>query len=185
MQPYNIYFRATFSPQVEQSLREKVKKILDAHVCEPSLVHGDLWSGNQAYTKGNPDGEPVIFDPAVYVRVYLSIVSFLYRVIILPLYVRYVCMYVCSTATARWTLPWLICLGPTRPASTPGTTSAGHLPPPLQRASSCARRSTTSTTFLTTSSCSAEDISPKPRWWWALFSKHPYDKTYCIYLFYS
>lgn len=105
MQPYNIYFRATFSPQVEQSLREKVKKILDAHVCEPSLVHGDLWSGNQAYTKGNPDGEPVIFDPAVYVRDYLSIVSFLYRVIILPLYVRYVCMYVCSTATARWTLP--------------------------------------------------------------------------------
>ena len=57
--------RATFSPQVEQSLRDKVKKILDAHVCEPSLVHGDLWSGNQAYTK---EGDPVIFDPAVYVR---------------------------------------------------------------------------------------------------------------------
>jgi len=30
---------------------------------EPSLLHGDLWSGNQAVSAG---GEPVIFDPAVY-----------------------------------------------------------------------------------------------------------------------
>ena len=30
---------------------------------QPSLLHGDLWSGNYAYTQ---DGEPVIFDPAVY-----------------------------------------------------------------------------------------------------------------------
>ena len=29
----------------------------------PSLLHGDLWSGNYAYLK---NGEPVIFDPAVY-----------------------------------------------------------------------------------------------------------------------
>lgn len=29
----------------------------------PSLLHGDLWSGNYAYTGG---GAPVIFDPAVY-----------------------------------------------------------------------------------------------------------------------
>jgi len=29
----------------------------------PSLVHGDLWSGNKAFTS---DGEPVIYDPAVY-----------------------------------------------------------------------------------------------------------------------
>ena len=29
----------------------------------PSLLHGDLWSGNQGYTA---DGQPVIFDPAVY-----------------------------------------------------------------------------------------------------------------------
>jgi len=28
-----------------------------------SLLHGDLWSGNYAYTH---EGEPVIFDPAVY-----------------------------------------------------------------------------------------------------------------------
>lgn len=30
---------------------------------QPSLLHGDLWSGNYAYTR---DGEPVLFDPAVY-----------------------------------------------------------------------------------------------------------------------
>jgi fructosamine-3-kinase len=30
---------------------------------EPSLLHGDLWSGNRAATRA---GEPVIFDPAVY-----------------------------------------------------------------------------------------------------------------------
>jgi fructosamine-3-kinase len=29
----------------------------------PSLLHGDLWSGNHAYCR---DGTPVIFDPAVY-----------------------------------------------------------------------------------------------------------------------
>lgn len=30
---------------------------------QPSLLHGDLWSGNYAYSRG---GDPVIFDPAVY-----------------------------------------------------------------------------------------------------------------------
>jgi fructosamine-3-kinase len=29
----------------------------------PSLLHGDLWGGNAAFTE---DGEPVVFDPAVY-----------------------------------------------------------------------------------------------------------------------
>ena len=29
----------------------------------PSLLHGDLWSGNYGATR---DGEPVLFDPAVY-----------------------------------------------------------------------------------------------------------------------
>jgi fructosamine-3-kinase len=29
----------------------------------PSLLHGDLWSGNMAY---GPSGEPVVFDPATY-----------------------------------------------------------------------------------------------------------------------
>jgi fructosamine-3-kinase len=34
----------------------------DGHVPRPSLIHGDLWSGNWGCTA---DGEPVIFDPAV------------------------------------------------------------------------------------------------------------------------
>lgn len=51
----------------EELLREKVRMILDQHTtCVPSLVHGDLWSGNQGYLK---DGQPVIFDPATYVSI--------------------------------------------------------------------------------------------------------------------
>ena len=37
--------------------------LLDGHQPEPSLLHGDLWSGNAAFLRG---GAPVIFDPAVY-----------------------------------------------------------------------------------------------------------------------
>lgn len=46
-------------------LREKVKSILKLREkqIKPSLVHGDLWSGNYAYLK---NGEPVLFDPAIY-----------------------------------------------------------------------------------------------------------------------
>ena len=33
------------------------------HQPRPSLLHGDLWSGNWSFT---PDGLPVLFDPAVY-----------------------------------------------------------------------------------------------------------------------
>ncbi len=33
------------------------------HDPRPSLLHGDLWGGNMAY---DADGQPVIFDPAVY-----------------------------------------------------------------------------------------------------------------------
>jgi protein-ribulosamine 3-kinase len=40
-----------------------LESLFSNHVCEPSLVHGDLWSGNMGAT---PAGEPVIFDPAVY-----------------------------------------------------------------------------------------------------------------------
>lgn len=37
--------------------------LLDGHEPEASLLHGDLWSGNYAFTHS---GEPAIFDPAVY-----------------------------------------------------------------------------------------------------------------------
>lgn len=40
-----------------------VWQLLEAHQPAPSLLHGDLWSGNAAFL---PDGAPVLFDPAVY-----------------------------------------------------------------------------------------------------------------------
>jgi fructosamine-3-kinase len=36
--------------------------LLDGHAPQPSLVHGDLWSGNVGFTAEGP----VVFDPAVY-----------------------------------------------------------------------------------------------------------------------
>ncbi len=44
------------------ALLEAIPTILAAHQPQPSLVHGDLWSGNAAFS----DGKPVILDPAVY-----------------------------------------------------------------------------------------------------------------------
>jgi protein-ribulosamine 3-kinase len=37
-------------------------KLLEGHKPQPSLLHGDLWSGNAGFTAGGP----VVFDPAVY-----------------------------------------------------------------------------------------------------------------------
>ena len=45
-----------------ERLLERLPGLFDGYVCEPSLLHGDLWSGNH----GSVGGEPVIFDPAVY-----------------------------------------------------------------------------------------------------------------------
>lgn len=52
------------------SLQDKGERLLaDLHVffanykAQPSLLHGDLWSGNHAI---DDEGKPVIFDPAVY-----------------------------------------------------------------------------------------------------------------------
>lgn len=48
-------------PQQEQLLAALPQLL--SHPVQPSLVHGDLWGGNAAFTAG---GEPVIFDPATY-----------------------------------------------------------------------------------------------------------------------
>ena len=37
-------------------------ELLEGHHPQPSLLHGDLWSGNAGFS----DGQPVIFDPSVY-----------------------------------------------------------------------------------------------------------------------
>lgn len=41
----------------------RLSRLLDGHVPEASLLHGDLWGGNAAMDE---NGTPVIFDPAVY-----------------------------------------------------------------------------------------------------------------------
>jgi protein-ribulosamine 3-kinase len=57
-------------PQLELARRNgyaidvgNVADLLEAHGPQPSLVHGDLWSGNIGFLS---DGAPVLFDPAVY-----------------------------------------------------------------------------------------------------------------------
>lgn len=44
-------------------LLEALDALLAPHRPPASLLHGDLWRGNAAFTE---DGEPVVFDPAVY-----------------------------------------------------------------------------------------------------------------------
>ena len=41
----------------------RVCELLEKHEPQPSLVHGDLWSGNVGFVA---DAAPVLFDPAVY-----------------------------------------------------------------------------------------------------------------------
>lgn len=49
-------------PQQERLLTA-IPQLLVNYQPQPSLVHGDLWGGNAAFTAS---GEPVIFDPATY-----------------------------------------------------------------------------------------------------------------------
>jgi fructosamine-3-kinase len=46
-----------------QQLLDRVEIFFNAYDPVPSLLHGDLWSGNYGFIE---NGEPVIFDPAVY-----------------------------------------------------------------------------------------------------------------------
>jgi fructosamine-3-kinase len=47
-----------------ERLLQRSRELLRRRDVEPSLVHGDLWSGNAGSLA---DGTPVVFDPAVYV----------------------------------------------------------------------------------------------------------------------
>jgi protein-ribulosamine 3-kinase len=46
-----------------EALLARVQEFFIGYVPHPSLLHGDLWPGNAAFTA---NGEPVIFDPAIY-----------------------------------------------------------------------------------------------------------------------
>ena len=48
---------------LQERLLVAIAGLLRDHQPQPSLVHGDLWGGNAAFTAS---GEPVIFDPATY-----------------------------------------------------------------------------------------------------------------------
>ncbi len=53
-------------PQLEHhatQLFRKIPALLDNYTPAPSLLHGDLWSGNFS---ADEQGEPVLYDPAVY-----------------------------------------------------------------------------------------------------------------------
>ena len=62
--------RLAYEKGCGQKITKKGDKLLECfpalfkhYIPRPSLLHGDLWSGNYAYDR---DGAPVIFDPAVY-----------------------------------------------------------------------------------------------------------------------
>ncbi|MCG6900910.1 MAG: fructosamine kinase family protein [Gammaproteobacteria bacterium] len=46
-----------------EQLLEELPALFEGYVPQASLLHGDLWAGNYAYTQ---TGEPTLFDPAVY-----------------------------------------------------------------------------------------------------------------------
>ncbi len=54
---------SSFPEEALGPLKEKVLDILQEYEFTPSLVHGDLWSGNVGTTM---EGKPAVFDPAVY-----------------------------------------------------------------------------------------------------------------------
>lgn len=49
-------------PEAAQLLN-RLEGFFDDYEPRPSLLHGDLWGGNAGFT---PEGEPIMFDPAVY-----------------------------------------------------------------------------------------------------------------------
>ena len=58
-----FFWERRIRPQAERAgLQVTRGRLLENHKPQPSLLHGDLWSGNAGFTA---DG-PVIFDPAVY-----------------------------------------------------------------------------------------------------------------------
>ncbi len=49
--------------QLGERLLDELPAFFEGYTPQPSLLHGDLWSGNHAYLA---DGTPTVFDPAVY-----------------------------------------------------------------------------------------------------------------------
>lgn len=69
-QRFGHQLRLAKSNGLNKSMRDKGQRLLDglgfyfeSYMPESSLLHGDLWSGNVGF---DSDGQPVIYDPAVY-----------------------------------------------------------------------------------------------------------------------
>jgi len=69
-QRFGYQLRLAASKGLNKSMQDKGQRLLDglgfyfeSYMPEPSLLHGDLWSGNVGFDN---DGQPVIYDPAVY-----------------------------------------------------------------------------------------------------------------------
>jgi fructosamine-3-kinase len=64
----SFFLQRRILPQIELaktngfSLEMPSLSVLDGHKPQPSLLHGDLWTGNAGFS----NGRPVIFDPSVY-----------------------------------------------------------------------------------------------------------------------
>jgi fructosamine-3-kinase len=59
--------RNGFSTRIsEQQLLDSVPRFFKTYQPQPSMVHGDLWSGNLSFAIVDGKTEPTIFDPALY-----------------------------------------------------------------------------------------------------------------------
>ncbi len=52
-----------FSPKGARELLDRIPRFFENYQPQPSLLHGDLWSGNVAFTDSS---EPFLFDPCCY-----------------------------------------------------------------------------------------------------------------------
>jgi len=71
---FDFFWKYRITPQLEMAnnknlttslnnIKEKIKKLLSETTSKPSLLHGDLWSGNVFCDK---EGKAIFIDPAVY-----------------------------------------------------------------------------------------------------------------------
>lgn len=60
---FELAWRNGYSFKNKEKLLEQIEDLLAGHSPAPSLLHGDLWSGNAGFLD---NGTPVIYDPATY-----------------------------------------------------------------------------------------------------------------------
>jgi fructosamine-3-kinase len=61
-----LAYRKGFPKNLGDRLLQQLPKFFENYQPQPSLVHGDLWSGNMGFSSNGNGIQPVIFDPAIY-----------------------------------------------------------------------------------------------------------------------